>query len=463
MHTIPTFLPLGRKLLCLAVASCCATSALADDNQPVDGSLGRWLFGDDFGAADMLRVGGWIEAGAVLKQADGAPRGLGNSPIVLARDRGLQLNQAYLYVEKDIRTNVITRATPIPAPVFENYSWGYHVDLLYGRDGQPLQTFGWDDRWGINNPGNSNPAKAASNRQNFLINPQAYLQAYLPWGLGTAVMAGNFMSPIGNEIGFHPQPGPNIFYTHTYAFTAAPIKHTGVLAASNLMKSDNYGLLAAEFGVVNGWSNFKDNNNKAAYIGALRWRSPGMDTWVDYEFMTGDAQSTMDRLLSDARDANVPVTRVMSPRGQRKTQHFLTIATDWDEQWHAQLGFNHGKQNGDGASDTIDIISGPGFKGATWQGVEARVKYKVDDQLSVAARVEKFQDRDGFALFPNSVGIRSDYNAITLGAQYWIDKRMLLRPELRHDWQTNNKGVKAFNNGNAARQTALNVDLIVYF
>lgn len=451
------------KLLCALIASTLCGGALADDNQPVDGALGRLLFGDGFGAADMLRLGGWIEAGAVLKNAKGQPAGLGNAPIVLARDRGLQLNQAYVYLEKDIRTNVITRATPIPAPVFEHYSFGFHLDLLYGRDGQPMQTFGWDDRWGVNNPGNANPAKAASHRQNFLINPQAYLQAYLPWGLGTAVMAGNFMSPVGNEIGFHPQPGPNIFYSHSYSFTAAPIKHSGVLAATNLMKSDEHGLLAGEFGIVNGWSNFKDNNNHAAYIGALRYRTPGMDTWADYEFMTGDAQSTMDRLLKDPRDANVPVTRVMSPRGQRKTQQFLTVSHDWDEQWHVQAGIHYGKQQGDGAADTIDIISGPGFKGARWKGVEARVKYTVDSQLALAARIEKFQDRNGYALFPNTVGVKSDYNAVTLGAQYWAGKRILLRPEIRHDWQSRNNGVNAFNNGKSDRQTTLNADLIAYF
>lgn len=459
----PRQLELAKAALGVCLLGAMSVPAFASDNQPADGTLGRLLFGDDFGAASMMRFGGWAQVGAVLKESKGQQAGLGNSPIVLARDRGLQLNQLYLYLEKDIRTNIIPRATPTPAPVFENYSFGFHVDALYGRDGQPLQTFGLDDRWGVNNPGNSNTTKAASDRQNFLIMPQAYVQAYMPWGLGTSVIAGNFMTPIGNEIGFHPQPGPNIFYSHTYSLAAAPIKHTGILAATNLMKSDNFGLLAAEFGVVNGWSNFEDNNNKPAYIGALRYRTPGMDTWVDYEFMTGDSQSTMGRLLVDARDANVPVTRVMSPRGQKKTQHFLTLAHDWDEKWHAQIGFNYGKQNGDGAADTIDIISGPGFNGATWKGVEARIKYSVTDQLAIAARVEKFQDRDGFALFPNTVGVKSDYNAVTIGAQYWVNKHLLFRPEIRHDWQSKNNGAKAFNNGLDEKQTSLSADVIFYF
>ena len=443
-----------------------ALPAFAADNLPADGSLGRMLFGDDFGAASNTRLGGWLEIGAVLKDGKGQPQGLGNSPVVLARDRGLQLNQLYVYLERDIRSNIIPRATPIPAPVFTDYSFGYHLDFLYGRDGQPIQTFGWDDKWSVNKPGNADPGKAAADRQGFLVMPQAYLQAYLPWGMGTTVMAGNFMSPIGNEIGFHPQPGPNIFYTHSYSFTAAPIKHSGVLADTYLMKNDDSGLLAAEFGVVNGWSNFKDNNKRLAYIGALRYRTLGMDTWVDYEFMTGDSQSSINQLIGDptARDADVPVARVFSPRGQNKTQQFLTLSHDWDERWHAQISFNYGRQKGDGAPDTLLLPTQMGgrFAGASWKGVEARLKYAYSEKLSAAARLEHFEDRDGFALFPNTL-VKSDYNALTLGGQWWADKHVLLRPELRYDWQSNNNGVKAYNNGLSDRQTSFNLDVVFYF
>src|SRR3569832_2568565 len=105
----------------------------------------------------------------------------------------------------------------------------------------------------------------------------------MPWGLGMSMIAGNWMSPVGYEIGFHPQPGPNIFNSHTYAIAAAPIKHTGVLVAANLMKNSK-GLMSGELGVVNGWSNFKDNNEALAYIAALSYRPPDMANWVDYEF-----------------------------------------------------------------------------------------------------------------------------------------------------------------------------------
>ena len=458
--------PLGARMRGLAmILAATPAIAMAADNLPPYGALGRALFGDDFGAADDTRLGGWLELGAVIKKSAGQPSGLGNSPVVLARDRGLQLNQAYLYFEKGIRTNVIPRVTPIPAPVFQNYSVGFYADLLYGRDGQPIQMFGWDDKLGINKPGSDDPAKAAQDRQNFLVQPQAYVQAYMPWGLGMAVMAGNFMSPIGNEIGFHPQPGPNIFYTHSYSFESAPIKHTGALFAANLMKDDKAGMLAGEFGIVQGWSNAKDNNNKAAYLGALRYRTPGMDTWIDYEVISGDAQADASRLSSNdvPRSVNIPITRVVSPRGQNKTQQFVTVSHDWDENWHAQVGVHQGRQRGDGQADTIDIITGPGFSGATWSGVEARLKYTINNQWSVAGRMEQFRDPDGFALFPNTVAVKSNYNALTFGVQWRADKHILVRPEIRRDWQSNNNGAKAFNGGNDDKQTSINVDVVFYY
>jgi len=457
----------GRKTLSCLIAGIIAGSlplaAAADEPSSANGVLGRTLFGENFTKDTGLQLGGWIEAGFVLNKDNGRQVGLGNSPIVLARDSGLQLNQAYLYLEKGINTNVIPRVTPTPAPMSQEYSIGFYVDTLYGRDGQPMQTYGWDDDLNINSPGNDTPATAATTRQNFLIQPQAYLQAYMPWGLGMSMIAGNWMSPVGYEIGFHPQPGPNIFYSHTYAFAAAPIKHTGVLVAANLMKN-SMGLMSGEFGVVNGWSNFKDNNDALAYIAALRYRTPDMATWVDYEFMTGASQADSSRNQGDvARNVNIPVTRLIAADDQNKTQHALTISKHFTPNWYGLVQFTYGQQKGDGAASTIDIVTGPGFDGASWSAAEVQVQYKLSPTLSVAGRVEKFRDPDGFALFPNTVAVKSDYTDATLGLQWWAFNNLLVRPEIRHDSQSNNNGVNAFRGGVDSSSTTMSVDAVFYF
>src|SRR3569832_1092025 len=100
----------GRKTLSCLIAGIIAGShplaAAADEPSTADGVLGRTLFGENFTKDSGLQLGGWIESGFVVNKVYGRQVGLGISPIVLARDSGLQLNQAYLYLEKGINTYI---------------------------------------------------------------------------------------------------------------------------------------------------------------------------------------------------------------------------------------------------------------------------------------------------------------------------------------------------------------------
>src|SRR3569832_1613193 len=327
----------GRKTLSCLIAGIIAGSlplaAAADEPSSANGVLGRTLFGENFTKDTGLQLGGWIEAGVVLNKDNGRQVGLGNSPIVLARDSGLQLNQAYLYLEKGINTNVIPRVTPTPAPMSQEYSIGFYVATLYGRDGQPMQTYGWDDDLNINSPGNDTPATADTTRNQ------------------------------------------------------------------------------------------------------------------------GDV----------ARNVNIPVTRLIAADDQNKTQHALTISKHFTPNWYGLVQFTYGQQKGDGAASTIDIVTGPGFDGASWSAAEVQVQYKLSPTLSVAGRVEKFRDPDGFALFPNTVAVKSDYTDATLGLQWWAFINLLVRPEIRHDSQSNNNGVNAFRGGVDSSSTTMSVDAVFYF
>src|SRR3569832_909100 len=137
----------GRKTLSCLIAGIIASSlplaAVVVVPSSANGVLGRTLVGENFTIDTGLQLGGWIEAGFVLYKDNGRQVGLGNSPIVLARDSGLQLNQAYLYLEKGINTNVIPRVTPTPAPMSLEYSIGFYVVFLFGRVGLSLLFFGW--------------------------------------------------------------------------------------------------------------------------------------------------------------------------------------------------------------------------------------------------------------------------------------------------------------------------------
>ena len=77
------------------------------------------------------------------------------------------------------------------------------------------------------------------------------------------------------------------------------------------MRND-LGFLAGEIGVVNGRQNWKDNNSDKSVIGALRWRSSDMQTWMNYSFMRGNEQNEPGGAVQ------APISRVISPRGQMR-------------------------------------------------------------------------------------------------------------------------------------------------
>jgi hypothetical protein len=454
----------------LAAEAAANPPAPATQEKPADGSLGRALFGDSFGSTSGLKLGGWVEGGFALNNNVHGSQGIGDSPIVLARDSGFQLNQAYAYFEKTVNTNVIPRVTPTPAPMPQEYGFGWRVDALYGRDGQVFQTYGWDSRWSVNKPGNYDSSRAQEHRQLFLVVPEAYLQVYLPWYKGMEFFLGMFMSPCGHEIGMNPDPTPDFFYSHCYALEAQPVKQSGLLWDANLVNNQAFGLLAVELGITSGWSNLKSNNDNPSYDFALRYRTADMRTWVDLWGITGNGaanankvgfpQNAGDRWFGD--NVNAPTTRVISPRAQNRSEVVLDLYRDFTDRFRAVLEFNYGKMQGDGQPDTVDIVTGPGFSGATWSGILFEAQYKLTHTLSAALRAETFHDPDGFILFPNSA-VRGDVNEVTTGLQWQALHSLRIRPEVRYDWETKNDGIGAFAYGAKTKQVTFLMDATYRF
>jgi maltoporin len=74
-----------------------------------------------------------------------------------------------------------------------------------------------------------------------------------------------------------------------------------------------------------------------------------------------------------------------------------------------------------------------GGKDSEWYGVAGYAKYDFTDAFSMAVRAEYFNDENGVR-----TGIAQELKEITLTADFKIAKNMLLRPEYRHDWSTQN-------------------------
>lgn len=405
--------------------------------------------------ATGVKVHGFAQVGFSRNNnttSEQAKKGHTNFPVVGPSDEGLQLNAIQLAFDKPMRSNILPRITPLPGPVPWEFSWGFHGELLYGRNGLPAQMLGLDSKWSVNETDAG--VIPGSNHQNYLAMPQLYGEFYFPVAQGVTLMVGRFGTGVGRDIPPEWRPGPNFFYSKTYAMVSQPDQVAGALVSANILRNES-GFLAGEIGVVNGRQNWKDNNSDKSLLGALRWRSGDMQTWVDYSFMHGNEQN------SPGAAPQMPIARLISPRGQMRDHHSLALVLNPADAWQVKGEVLYGKQAGDGKMDTVDVLTGPGFSGGSYSGLNAQIQYKASPVLQYGLRFETFKDSKGVALFPVTAA-PSTFNAVTLGLRYDLNKSVVLRSELRHDWQSGSPA-KAFGGGTAKKQTTLSADLLVYF
>lgn len=441
--------------LALAAMQLVAASAAGAAEEPAEGYLSRQLLGET--TPYGILVQGYVQAGAAHNDNSTAPsRAAGNSNFPVAPgDEGFKLEDFKIIIGKPIATNILPRMTPLPGPVPTAFSFGFQTDLMVGRSAQPASMFGFDQDWGVNQPGASDPALAAANRQNFVAVPQVFVQAYLPLGYGMALTIGRFGAGVGYEIAPQVRPTPNVFYSRSYAFLAQPDQVAGALLSANVVRGAA-GFMALELGVVRGWQNLQDNNGSRSLIGAVRWRSADMRSALNYAFITGNEQNDPGAAVQ------APVATIISPRAQRRQHHSLSASRDFGAGWNGSVEVLYGEQAGDGQADTVSILTGPGFAGARYRGQNAILSYRASPGLRYSVRAEHFSSPDGFGLFPLTA-VRSDFNALTLGAQFDLNKFVAFRPEARYDWQSRADGAKAFGNGTATRQVTLSADVVLRF
>lgn len=435
-----------------------STYAFCQDSEEPAYSKPYSLFGsileDTFGinAFGYLKVGYSRNDTSTHSERTG---GSSNHPVAGPSDEGLQLNSVTVALNRPILSSIIPRATPLPGPAPEKFSWGFWTEAVYGRDALPALSFGFDDDWSTNK--SPDGVVPGSNRQNYLAMAQAFVQIYAPFHKGMALTVGRFGSGVGHEIPSSWRPSPNVFYSHTYAFLTQPDQVTGALLSAKVMDND-YGLLAAEFGVVNGRQNWQDNNDDKSFIGALRWRSSNMETWLDYSFMVGNEQNDLNKISTP----QMPTSRVISPRGQLREHHSLSMTIHPVSKLTATAEIVYGKQHADGKDDTIDALTGPYYEGGSYKGGYLQLVYESSKKLRYAVRAEKFMDRKNVGLFPVT-DVPGDFNAITAGLQWDANPNVLIRPEIRFDWQSNNDGVNAFGSGRDDKQATFSVDVTIYF
>ncbi|CAK0742101.1 Outer membrane beta-barrel protein [Gammaproteobacteria bacterium] len=421
-----------------------AASALEKNGSNRSDAPFAWL--DAFEQATSLKFFGFAQFGFSRNDTSGISTTgdtHSNLPVVGPSEEGFQLNAWQFAIEKQIVSNILPRVTPIPGPIPQEFSWGFRVEVLYGQSGLPARMHGFDTDLGVRD------------HQNYLAFPQVAFAIYFPIYQGVTITVGRFGAGVGRETPPEWQPNPNFFYSKSYALVSQPDQVAGALVSANLIRGNN-GFLAGELGIVNGRQSWKDNNDNKSMIGALRWRDSNLQTWVNYSFMIGNEQNRPDIT------PQIPIARIISPRGQLRQHHSLSIMVHPSAAWEIVGEAVVGKQAGDGLPDTIDFLTGPRYTSGTYSGINGELRYRFTPLLQYGIRAEAFRDRKNITLFPVTT-ISSDFNAVTAGLKYVLSQHAIFRAELRHDWQSHNNGMNAFGGGSSPRQTTLSSDIVLYF
>ena len=296
-------------------------------------------------------------------------------PLFNNRPDELNLHQAWLYAERAIDTSC-------------GFDIGGRIDYVYGIDAQDTQAFGiandhWDNDWDNGAYGHALP------------------QAYLEAGYGDlSVKVGHFYTIIGWEV--VGAPG-NFFYSHAYTFfNSEPFTHTGALATYNV--NDD---VTAYGGYVLGWdSGFEDNGD--AFLGGLSVN------------------------LTD--ELNVTYATI----GGRFNTGDFGRGAGFDQ---GRQGYMHSIVANYQMSDTLqyifqsDLLEADDLNGNDFQesiGINQYLIRTINDCNAVGARFEWYQSE---GIFNNAIGAgSSDIYALTLGWNHRPNANLILRPEVRWDF-----------------------------
>ena len=351
-----------------------------------------------------IEIGGWADAGIAYASHNNPSHNNGTVPFGTRRINEFMLNQAYLYIEKAVKTDG------------SNWDIGGRVDFLFGDDANTTQAGGWD-----------NQILGSTNNKSFnrydIAFPQAYAEIYAPIGNGLTAKLGHFYTIIGYEVVTSPD---NFFYSHAYTMNyGEPFTHTGALLTYQV--NDNWSVSG---GAVNGWDNFRNNagGGNWSFLGSANWSSDDEKSSLAVSLISGD----------EVVNWGAPSTN--------RTMYSIVFSHDFNNKLHYVFQHDLGTQKGLNAAG----------KNADWYGINQYLTYDINDQLTAGLRAEWFSDRGARI---NAFG--ANYYAVSAGVNYTPASWLKFRPEVRYDWADTNGAGKVFRNKNEQVQVAM--DFIVTF
>ena len=227
---------------------------------------------------------------------------------------------------------------------------------------------------------------------------QFYAQAYLPnVAKGLEIRAGRFFGQYGVEsIAGVDTP----FVSRAYNFIYNPFTHTGLLTTLKL--NDTW---TVQNGIVTGSDVFFDSAAEPTYIGSLKWSADDGQSSLLLATILGSGRYNPIEEFSNPQIFDLVCSRELSEN--------LTYTLD------ALYGFQ------------TDV---PGIGTAQWYAFVNYFSYRWTEQLFATTRLEFFDDING-----DRTGSEGRYTAVTTGLDYRPKHNLMLRPEIRYDYNNQSR------------------------
>ncbi len=320
---------------------------------------------------NRLSVSGWTDLGYTASTA-----GHNNLPLgfnYIANE--LVLQQNWLRIER----RVVTEGTSEP-------TFGFRSDWILP---------GTDYRFTVAR-GLFSSQLTADNGQpdEYGIDPiQFYAEAYFPTIFrGLDVKVGRFYGQYGVES--NEAPG-NALFSHTYSFIDNPFTQSGILGTAKL--DDAW---TVQMGLVNGQDVWADPGELPQFIGTAKWTSSDQRDTATLSTIVASGRFNQARRLNNADLLDLVYTHKVNAR--------------LNYTWEGLVGYE---------THITDVGT------AYWGGIVNYLTYDFTPRLSGTARVEFFDDPQGVRT--GSPGL---YSAFTAGLSFKPRKSILIRPELRYDY-----------------------------
>lgn len=227
---------------------------------------------------------------------------------------------------------------------------------------------------------------------------QFYGEAYFPTiARGLDVKVGRFFALYGVETN---DAVSNALASHGYTFIYDPFTHTGVLTTTKLTNA-----WTIQAGLVLGSDVFVDPAEEPTFVGSVKWTRLDQRDSVLLSVIAGSGR------FNQVRDFHNPEM----------------LDAVYNHQFNSRLTY------------TLESLLGytthvPHTGTAHWFGVIQYVTYTFTPRLSGTARLESFDDEQG-----QRTGFSGLYTALTAGLSFRPCKSIILRPEVRYDYNDDSR------------------------